>query len=121
MEGKVVSCWGQNRWLRLDSNKTKFWGEIKMKSRYLFPLVYVVADAFSILFFPHMALLLSLSAPSGFVMRVVSKTLNAPTDPTYFGYVVGVGTILQMFLLGLLFELLLGARRKLFDRNCVAT
>ena len=95
-----------------------------MKRRYLFPLLYIATDAFSMLFFniSHVIpVLISLpSVPSSFVMRIVSRTLNAPTDPAYFAYFVVMGTILQMFLLGLVWELLVDKIHKLLDRKPVA-
>ena len=90
-----------------------------MKRRYLFPLVYIVVDAFALLFFNTAYEGPSLSIPSIFVMRIVSRTIGIPTDPTYFAYLVGVGTILQMFLLGLALELLAGKIHKLLDRKRV--
>jgi len=96
---------------------------IEMKRRYLFPLIYILADAFSLLFinFPGIRMLISsLSIPSGWVMVTISRTIGIPTDPTYFAYFVGVGTILQMFLVGLLWELLVERIRKLSDRKGLA-
>lgn len=94
-----------------------------MKRRYLFPLLYVIADAFAMLFLSVSplipSLISSISFPSSFILRIVSRILNAPSDPAYFAYFVGVGTILQMFLLGLVFELLANKIRTLVDRKRV--
>lgn len=65
-------------------------------------------------------LISSLSLPSSFVMQFVSRTIHTPADPNYFAYLVGVGTILQMFLLGLVFEFLVDKISKLLGRNRVA-
>jgi len=95
-----------------------------MKRRYLFPLLYIVADASALLWLnviPVIPFLISsVSIPSGFVMQFISRTLHTPTDPTYFAYFVGVGTILQMFLLGLVWELLVDKIQKLSVRKPVA-
>lgn len=95
-----------------------------MKRRYLFPLLYIIADASALLWLNAVPmipfLITSLSAPSGFIMRIVSRTLNTPTDPAYFAYFVVMGTILQMFLLGLVWELLVDKIRKLLARKRVA-
>ena len=95
-----------------------------MKRRYLFPLLYIVADALSMLFL-HIApvvpvFLSTLSVPSSYVMQIVSGTFGAPTDPAYFAYFVGVGTILQMFLLGVVWEILVDRIRTLSDRKRAA-
>lgn len=83
-----------------------------------------MADAISLLFLnvsPIIPFLISsLSAPSSFVMGIVSRTLNLPTDATYFAYFVGVGTIIQMFLLGLSWELLTGKIQGLLNRKYAA-
>jgi hypothetical protein len=79
-----------------------------------------VADAFSLLFFPAIPILMSsFSIPSSFVMRIVSRTIGIPSDPAYFAYFVVLGTILQMFLLGLAWELLVDKISKLIYRNRV--
>jgi len=96
---------------------------ITMKRRYLFPLVYIVADAFSLLFINFLGipmLISSLSIPSGWVMVTISRTIGVPTDPTYFAYFVGVGTILQMFLVGLLWELSVDKIQNLVHRKHIA-
>ena len=95
-----------------------------MKRRYLFPLLYIIADAFAMLWLnltPIIPVLISsLSIPSSFVMRIVSRTLNASIDPTYFAYFVGAGTILQMFLIGLVWELFVDKIHSLVDRKRLA-
>lgn len=96
-----------------------------MKRRYLLPLLYIVADALSMMFLniaPVIPVFLAtLSVPCGFVMGVVSRTFGVPTDPAYFAYFVGMGTILQMFLLGVVWELLVDKIRKLGDRKPALT
>lgn len=97
---------------------------MKVKRRYLFPLLYVLGDAFSILFLelaPAIPVFFAtLSVPSNFVLQTVSRAFGGPSDPTYFAYAAGVGTILLMFLLGFVWELLIDVMRKLFSRNRVA-
>jgi hypothetical protein len=97
---------------------------MKIKRRYLFPLLYVLADASSILFlssaFAVPPLLSALSVPSNLVMGMVSRTFGGPSDPIYFGYFVGAGTILQMFLLGYIWELLVEKVHKLLNRKPAA-
>ena len=98
-----------------------------MKRRYLFPLVYIALDACLWLFasvrvpiidFPLIPILISgLSIPSGFVMQFVTRTFGFPTDPAVFSYFVGLGTILQMYLLGLLWELLVSGVQRLVSRR----
>jgi len=93
-----------------------------MKRRYLFPSLYIVADASSMLFIgvPAIPLLISsLSIPSSLVVGIVSRTIGVPADPTYFAYFVVMGTILQIFLLGLAWEFLVAKIQKLFDRKRV--
>jgi hypothetical protein len=93
-----------------------------MKSRYLFPLVYIVTDAISLLFInvPMVPILVSsLRLPSSFVLEIISRTIGVPTDPAYFAYLVGVGTILQIFLLGLLWGLSVDKIRKFSQRTRV--
>jgi len=94
-----------------------------MKRRYLFPLLYIVADASALLFIniPPIPLLISkLSIPSSFVMRIILKITGIPTDLTYVEYFVVLGAILQIFLLGLGWELLVNGIQKLVNRNRVA-
>lgn len=91
-----------------------------MKRRYLFPFIYIVANACTLLIALNFSLIYVLSVPSGFVMQNVTRTIGFPRDPVVFSYFVGVGTILQMYLLGLLWELLVWSVEKLFARRRVA-
>ena len=95
--------------------------KIRIKRRYLFPLLYVVVDAFSILLLdgpPAIPVFISaLSGPSIFLMRVVSRTFSGASDPACFAYFVVAGTILQMFVLGIAWELLVDRVAKLFSRK----
>jgi hypothetical protein len=82
--------------------------QIMMKSRYLFPLIYVVVDACRLLFVSTLgkgSLVDTLMMPSGYLMQTVTLSIGAPRDPAVYAYFVGVGTILQMYLLGLVWEI----------------
>lgn len=90
----------------------------------MFPLVYILVNSFAMIWFNvspwnnHLASLISI--PSSIIMQFVSRTFHTPTDPAYFAYFIGVGTILQMYLLGLGWEFLVGKAEKLFNRKRAA-
>src|SRR5262249_15188142 len=90
-----------------------------MKRRYLFPLLYIALDA-CLWLSPWTLIAYVLSIPSIFVMMFITKTIGFPRDPAVFSYFVVVGTILQMYVLGLLWELLVWSVEKLVRRKRVA-
>ena len=90
-----------------------------MKRRYVFPLIYIVLDA-CLWLSPWTLITFGLSIPSVFAMQLVTRTTGYPRSWAVFSYFVVVGTILQMYVLGLLWELLVWSVTKLVRRGRTA-
>lgn len=77
--------------------------DLNMKKRYLFPIVWVMLLALTYILPILFPVTYVLSIPSIEIVNPISRALNGPTDTTYL---VVLGTIIQFFIIGYLWDII---------------